>query len=542
MKTLLWIVVPVLLSSASFAFSDVDSLVSWEGEVAGEQYGISVAIGFDLNGDGRADLAVGSSASDEAGTNAGKVSIYLGRPNPTGQPDLELYGPPGSFFGAAIACAGDVNNDGFDDLLVGAFRDSSAGASAGKAFLYLGSDPIDGTPDLVLSSPGAGAYFGRAVCAAGDVNGDGYADFAVGAPRTTCGSVHLYLGGSPTDTVAALVLNGLVAGDRFGSSIAGCGNADGLPGDDLLVGAPRASVGATWEGAAYLFSGGAALDTIPDWVVRGAAAGDQSGSAVAGAGDVNGDGAPDLLVGAPYWNNGPTVDAGAAVLYFGGAALDTLPDFTVVGSATEENLGWSLAGCGDVTGSGFGHFLVGAPGAGEGTAILSPGGDPPVGSENIVLRGETSGDDFGYSVAGGTTLSFTGSADPDLAIGAWSFGEAGKCYVYGRAAVSAVEAAEGRGLVAVSVWPNPGRSFRFSFPSGTFSKTAPGGSCACRASIYDVAGRVVRTLAPCSPSPDDGAQWDGTDSSGRAVPSGVYGYVIDVDGARIASGRIVLVR
>jgi hypothetical protein len=519
------LLIPALFALALPASAQVDLLTTWDSDGLGEQFGIAVSIAGDCNADGWADLAVGASANDENGTNAGKVSVFFGRPVTLSDPDVELLGPAGSFFGAAVAWVGDTNGDSYDDLLVGAFRDAQAGVNAGKAFLFLGGDPMDATPDLVLVGPEAGAYFGRAVGAAGDLNGDLLADFAVGAPRTSNGSAYVYYGADPPDATPELIINGAAPDDRFGSALAGPGNVDGLPGDDLLVGAARASVGHTWAGAAYLFSGGAALDTLPGWTVYGEDGGDQLGTSVAAAGDVNGDGDPDILVGAPYWNGPGATDAGAAYVYYGGALLDTLPDYVIEGEETEENLGRSVAGCGDVTGSGYGHVVAGGPGATQshsvvGRFVLSPGGDPPGPGDHIVEYGEAEDDQFGYAVAGvagGSGLSHMGDTKPDFAVGAWSHGDSGRTYVYGIESEVGIPEAAATAVALHSPSPNPtatGARITFDLPEG---------AARAQISIFDVAGRLVAVLhdGPAEPG-RSAAVWNGLDTRAQRVACGVY--------------------
>ena len=547
--TRLGLFIGCLLCATAAAALALQPLASWSGEEAGEQFGVAVAMGGDANGDGWADLAVGASANDEAGQSAGKVSIYFGRASPNATPDVVLHGEPQSFFGSAVAWVGDVNGDGFDDLLVGAFRDSEAGADAGKAALFLGGDPMATTPALVLQGPGPGAYFGRAVAAAGDLDGDGYADFAIGAPRTANGNVYLYFGGDPIEGAPRLVLEGLAAGDRFGSAIAGVGNADDLPGDDILVGAPRASVSHAWQGAAYLFSGGASLDSVPDWTALGPAGGDQFGSSVAAAGDANGDGAVDLLIGAPYRNVGNLVDAGAAYLFYGGAFLDATPDFILQGSATEERLGTAVAGCGDMTGSGFAHFAAGAPGsdlggADAGRLLVSPGGDPPLQGEVIVLQGERPGAHFGHAAGGignGPARSFSGDMRSDLCVGAWGDGEGGLAVVYGLPADPAGLASGGGGgglAAGILVSPNPGRSFEIRLERALAQ--AAGGEIR----ILSIEGRTIRSLPFAAGGEGGGGpvvvRWDGRTSRGSRAPAGVYHVTAVAEAGPIASRLIVV--
>jgi hypothetical protein len=528
------VVSALLIVCLSPARAQVDMLASWEGEVAGEQFGITVAIGGDANGDGWADLAVGSSTSDEGGNNAGKVSLFFGRPVALADPDLEILGPAESLFGSAVAWAGDVNDDGYADLLVGAFRESTGGLNTGKAFVFFGGEPMDDVPDLELAGSETGGYFGRAVAGAGDVNGDGVADFAIGAPRTDRGSVYVFFGGAELDDTPDLVLHGAASGDRFGSSVAGCGNVDAAAGDDLLVGAPRSSADHAWEGSAWLFSGGAAADTLPDWTVRGEFAGDQFGTDVEAAGDVNGDGHADMIVGAPYHNASSLVDAGAAYVFFGGASPDTIIDFRIEGTETEENLGRSVAGCGDVTGSGFDHAIAGAPGgAGGGRVFVSPGGDPPSHGDLITIEAEQAGDEFGFSVGGvGAlgTLSHMGDEKPDLAAGAWSRA-AGKAYVYG----VPTEVSVPQRFPTLRAYPNPAPL------SSQVAFDVPAGTRRARLRVYDVAGRLVRTVETGGRSSAPGTiRWDGRDEQARPVASGVYLLNLEIEGHTTTAKTTIL--
>ncbi len=553
------ILVLFALSALPAARAQVDLLAAWDGQQVGEQFGIRVALGGDANGDGWADLAVGASANDVGGENAGKVSIYFGRALPSAVPDLELYGNPGSFFGSAVAWAGDVNGDGYDDLLVGAFRDSQAGVNAGQAYLYLGGNPMSLAPALALLGPAAGAYFGRAVCGGGDLNGDGRADVCVGAPRTANGSVYIYFGSASPDSTPDLILHGAAEGDRFGEALASAGNADGLPGDDLLVGAPRASTGGFWCGAAYLFSGGPALDAVPDWICVGVDAGDQFGTSLAAAGDVNGDGAPDLIVGAPYRNAGQLLDVGAAYLFHGGVGLDASPDHIFTGQRAEEHLGAAVGGCGDVTGSGFSHVVIGAPdydnaGSFCGRVLLCPGGNPISPAGYINLYGEGSGAEFGGAVAGAAAhgaRSFSGSFLADFSVGAWGQGQGGKCYLYGREADLSGVIAEPVAGSMPELFPrqNPSRIFELMirWTGAGLVGIGLGGaaSLAVEACIITTDGRMIRRLPVL---PGDGSSgvltvhWDGCTDRGTRAPAGLYLCRVRGLGAPVRGGRLVLLR
>src|SRR5262249_47181052 len=157
--------------------------------------------------------------------NAGRAYVYFGGPTPDAVPDLVLTGEaPGDLFGISVASAGDVNGDGYADVIVGAYSNDAGGNNAGRAYVYFGGPTPDAVPDLVFTGPSPFARLGCSVASAGDVNGDGYADMIVGAFQSNAngfesGQANLYLGGPSADAVADLVLVGVASGDRFGFSV-----------------------------------------------------------------------------------------------------------------------------------------------------------------------------------------------------------------------------------------------------------------------------------------------------------------------------------
>ena len=380
----------------------------------------------DLDGDGFADLAVGA-PGDDSGTGVGRVYVYLGGATPDDAADVVLETARGVRFGATVAAAGDVNADGFADLLVGDPSYATTGRNRGAAFLFLGGNPLPtaaaawlegtalgdglgtavagagdidadgaadflvgipgadaggadagqvllllggGTPDaaadLTLDGPAPGAAFGRAAAGAGDVDADGFADFLVGAPGTDgvgvdAGAAYLFRGGSTLASTAALDWSGTAAGEELGAALAGVGDLDGDGFEDLAVGVPGGTGGAAGSGRVEVFLGAAEPDAIADATLAGPAAGDRFGAAVAAAGDVNGDGLADLLVGAPA-ADGIAVDAGRAYLFVGAAPVDATPLLELDAAAGGDAHGAAVAGPGDLDGDGFADFAVGAPG------------------------------------------------------------------------------------------------------------------------------------------------------------------------------------
>ena len=140
-----------------------------------------------MNGDGYADVIVGASGSDAGGADAGRAYVFFGGPGLDAVPDLTLTGAAaGDYFGGSVGAAGDVNGDGYADVIVGAGQNDAGGSNAGRAYVYFGGPGMDAVADVTLTGAAAGDIFGFAVGTAGDVNGDGHDDVVVGAPyRTT---------------------------------------------------------------------------------------------------------------------------------------------------------------------------------------------------------------------------------------------------------------------------------------------------------------------------------------------------------------------
>jgi hypothetical protein len=289
-----------------------------------------VATAGDVNGDGYADVVVGASGGDDFGSPPpGTASLYLGGPSGLSTSALwtAVGEATGDRFGISVATAGDVNGDGYADVVVGAFLNRGAfvhATGAGKAYLYQGG-PSGLSTSSVWTAAGAtpNNYFGYSVATAGDVNGDGYADVVVGAYLSItqpgaeilyfAGTAYVYLGGpGGLSTTAVWTAVGQVGGGRFGYSVATAGDINGDGYADVVVGAFGE---ANFTGKAYLYLGGpGGLGTDAAWNAAGEAGGARSGYSVATAGDINGDGYADVVVGS--W--GKPWGTGKASLYVGG--------------------------------------------------------------------------------------------------------------------------------------------------------------------------------------------------------------------------------
>jgi hypothetical protein len=330
----------------------------------------------------------------------------------------------GDEFGHSVAWVGDVNGDGYDDLLVGAFRYPEI-ASVGQAYLYFGGPATDSVTDLVIPAPAGGAgWFGVSVASAGDFNGDGYPDFIIGAQQAGYeGRAFIYYGGPSLDAVPDVTLIGESTGSltAFGASVASAGDANEDGFDDVIVGAPQYGSSGNQYGRAYVFFGGAVPDAVPDRVFSGVGAYDQLGSVVGSAGDMNGDGHPDLFATAPN-NDTAALNAGAIYVWFGGPAFDTIPDLTLFGSGANEHL-MNAANAGDVNADGFSDLI----GAGRGQVRVWFGGSSPNSVPDLTLArayasvagaGDVNGDgidDFvvgapNDSIGGRVSIYFGGSA------------------------------------------------------------------------------------------------------------------------------------
>ena len=320
-------------------------------------FGFSVASAGDVNKDGIPDFLIGALGQEERG----KAFLFNGK---DGKLLYTLQAPNlqnGAGFGWAVASLGDLTNDGVPDLAVGAF----AQENIGYVYLFNGRD---GKPLRTLAPPAGSLAFGWSLNAAGDVNKDGTPDIVVGAPYTTVGQntvqgrVYVFSG---KDDALLLTLDNPqpTAGSVFGWRMMSVGDQDkdGVP--DLLVGAPYQDVNKVIaQGAAYVFSGanGKLLFLLKDPVPRPYAV---FGYTVAEGPDVNQDGVPELLVGAPY----QTVDqfhVQGEVFLFNGRDGRHLTTFDNPYPHQGSSFGYTVVSPGDVNGDKIPDFVIGASGQG----------------------------------------------------------------------------------------------------------------------------------------------------------------------------------
>ncbi|MBN2562703.1 MAG: FG-GAP repeat protein [Phycisphaerae bacterium] len=441
----------------------------WTGE--GEQddagFGHSVATAGDVNGDGYADVIFGEPYYDDDETDEGRALVYNGSPAGLCTTASWVMADTNKYqakFGFSVAAAGDVNGDGYSDVIVGASEDTNGESHEGRAYVYHGS--ASGlSPDAGWTAAGdqSECELGFSVATAGDVNGDGYSDLIVGA--------HHYDNGEE-DEGRALVYHGSAsgpsstadwtaesdqAGAEFGYSVAAAGDVNGDGYGDVIVGAPHYGNEDWREGRACAYLGSAlGLSATASWIAEGNDYDARFGYSVSTAGDVNGDGYSDVIVGAAFYSNPVLYEGGVFVYHGADSGLSPTANWTAQANVLQANFGSSVSTAGDVNGDGYSDVVIGAEnynncdlikdGRDE---IVSPGrafvfhGSPsgldlrdtrPLGlPENAdwTVGSEQEYEHFGYSVS--TAGDVNGDGYSDIIVGApypWSTGDEGLVFVY----------------------------------------------------------------------------------------------------------------
>ncbi|MFQ5700846.1 MAG: FG-GAP-like repeat-containing protein [Acidobacteriota bacterium] len=354
------------------ASTSLPTTIAWTaaGEVFNAQAGASVSSAGDVNRDQFMDIILGSPNFAGGQDLEGQALVFMGSSAGPVNPPWRAESNTGfARFGTSVSFAGDVNRDGFDDVVVGAPGFDNGVLAGGAAFAYHGSLSGLGLAAAWSADGGIpGRQFGAAVAGAGDVNRDGFDDVIVGAPQLSAGlpgqgGAFLFLGSPSGLSLSPTGWNpvGGVSGARFGSSVAGAGDVNGDGFSDVVVGAPGDAAGEAGEGLAYVYLGSVSgLSVTPHRILQINQPGAGFGVAVGSAGDVNGDGFADVVVGANLYDNDQVNEGGAFVFFGSASGLGQTAGVALDADQAGASFGISVGSAGDFNGDGFGDLVIGS--------------------------------------------------------------------------------------------------------------------------------------------------------------------------------------
>ena len=391
------------------------TLWSGEGSGLNFRYGASVSTAGNINNDAYDDIIVGSPGYNDGGTDLeGRIEVRFGSAGGPG--GLWSYDSDVDFatLGTSVSGGGDFDNDGFDDIIAGAPSFDIEPLFGGAAFAFYGSaSGLPSSPDWSVSGGTSGMSFGSAVAVAGDVDNDNYDDVIVGAPQRTVGfagegGAFLYRGSASglLATPTSWMPVGGATGVRFGASVASAGDVNNDGFDDVIVGAPNAASGQATEGLAYVYHGSpTGLSASPDQTLQVNQLAAAFGWSVASAGDINNDGYDDVIVGAKEYDVDQTNEGAAFIFYGSATGIDPAIGAPLHGDKGNADYGISVSSAGDYNGDGYDDVVVGASTTNNGLTragrvylyLGSPFGLVPF----QVMEGEQVDAEFGVAVARG---------------------------------------------------------------------------------------------------------------------------------------------
>ena len=519
MKSALSMITIMIVFTHVYPQDSLHLIATMTGEKTGDKFSVVAGVG-DVNGDGYDDVLVGVPGGNYA-------KLYFGGSPFDTLADLRFAPEPQGFFGYSVAGGGDVNGDGFPDIVIGAPYYTPGPPYhldyAGRAYVFFGGSQMDTIPDVTMEGTVFRSMLGNSVSFAGDVNKDGYDDIIIGAPfdgSYAQGRAYIYFGGADMDSIADVSIEGQECFDMLGESVSGVGDVNGDGFDDILIGAPQDLKGES--GKAYLFLGGHEInfENSKRFVDQSIPQYGSFGRIVARLGDINKDGFSDFGILSDW----------VISIYFGNTIVDSIPELTLI---PDGNFGY-LGGLGDINKDGFDDFVA-----------VSKYVNIYFGNTSLDTIPDISLSFWATPVCG--LVDINGDSYIDIGFGrGGGWDPIGKVYIYSYGIGNKVERKKDTNYPEEfklnQNYPNPFNcsttiSYNLYFPSFV------------RLEIYNYSGQKIKILV--SEKQKSGSYniiWNGKDLNDQSVSSGIYFVKMMVEtlnmtkNQQIRTQKIVLLR